>query len=367
MAEETALDAVNAALGGEHETPPADDQVEAGAEGADESGDSAVEAGGDEDAASADDKAGEGDGGGEGKADDDKGAAGDERNPDGTFKKREAKPEDGKGGEPAKAKKEPDHVNDPIPKDLKPETQDRIRTLVKTNKEVAAERDQAKQDFDYLINGVQATGATPEQYGETLSWLALFNSNDPKQQEKALELVENVADRLATLLGKERAVGDPLKGHPDLNEAVQKGQVTKQYATEIARGRNSQTFRGTLTEQARATQNAQAQQQQELSTARTDLNTLETTLAATDPQYEAKKAMLVPILKPIFARTPPSQWKAAFEQAYQQVRIAAPARNSGVPANQPLRGNKSSPSGGSSRAPSSMLEAVSGALASMGK
>jgi hypothetical protein len=291
-----------------------------------------------------------------------------ERNPDGTWKKAAEKPKEGEGEKPAKVEpKKLDPVNDPIPKDLKKDTQERIRTLIDTTKTVTAERDKVKQDFDFMVQGVQATGTSPEQYGETLSWLALFNSNDPKQQEKALELVENVAERLSTLLGKERIVGDPLAAHADLKDAVSKGQITAQYAKEIARTRNGQTFRTELTTQATTQQQQQQQAAQELATARNDLSALEQTLMASDPSYAAKKAILVPALKPVFASIPPSQWKQKFTEAYRAIQINAPAivKPKGAPANQPLRAKQ--PAGGQAKAPSSMLEAINGALSGMHK
>ena len=218
-----------------------------------------------------------------------------------------------------------------------------------------------------MIQGVQATGTTPEQYGETLSWLALFNSNDPTQQAKALELVENVAERLALLLGKDRTVNDPLKAHPDLVEAIRTGKTTAEYAREIARTRNSQQFRGELHTAASQHSQQQAQAAQELAQARADLTSLEQTLQASDPQYEAKKAILVPALQPVFAALPPSQWKTKFQEAYRNIQVNVPAaKPRGVPTNQPLRAGKQ-PAGGQSKAPGSMLDAVSGALASMGK
>lgn len=293
-------------------------------------------------------------------------ARGAERNPDGTFKKKEAE----KPAEPEKpvAKVEPkkaDPVNDPIPRDLKKDTQERIRTLIDTTKTVTAERDAIKQDFDYLIKGVEATGASPQQYGETLSWLSLFNSNDPRQQEKALELVESVAERLSTLLGKERIVGDPLAAHADLKEAVAKGQVTPQYAKEIARTRNGQTFRTELTTHASEENQRQQSAAQELHVARQGLTELEASLQATDPQYEAKKAILVPALRPAFAVLPPSQWVAKFQEAYRNIKVGAPPARK-VPVNQPLRAGKQ-PAGGQTKAPSSALEAMGAALGSMGK
>jgi hypothetical protein len=283
-----------------------------------------------------------------------------ERNPDGTWKKNEEKQE-----KQTKTEVKKDPINDPIPKDLKKETSERIRTLIDTTKTVTAERDKVKQDFDYMIKGVEATGATPEQYGETLSWLSLFNSSDPAQQEKALELVETVAERLATLLGKERTVGDPLSAHPDLKDAVTKGQITAQYAKEIARTRNGQTFRTELSTNAQQAETQRNQAAQELQTARNDLSTLEQTLRASDPQYEAKKAILVSALKPVFASIPPSQWKQKFQEAYRAINVSPTPRNTvKTPVNQPLRAGKQ-PAGGQTKAPGSMLEAISGALSGM--
>jgi hypothetical protein len=347
MPDENVMDAVNAALEDDAVAPEPVEEIET-PEG---------EAEGDESAPEGETEGDEP----EGEAEPETGPNGErERNPDGTWKAN-AEKKDKPVPEPKKA----DPVNDPIPRDLKKETQERIRTLIDTTKTVTAERDAIKQDFDYLIKGVEATGATPQQYGETLSWLALFNSNDPKQQEKALELVETVAERLATFLGKDRSVRDPLQAHPDLVQAVQSKQITPEYAKEIARTRNGQQFRTEITTQASQEQQAQQQAQNELATARNDLNLLEQSLAATDPDYALKKATLVPVLKPVFAAIPPSQWKAKFTEAYRNLRVNAPAAKAktGVPANQPLRNKQ--PAGGQRAAPASMLDAINGALSGM--
>lgn len=342
------MDAINEALG---EEPAAVTEVEeeiASAEDAVEEGEEAAPLEGEEESA-------------EGK----EGAEG--RNVDGTFKKKDAatdpaieakKPDDKKVPEVKAA----DPLNDPIPKDLKPATQERIRSLVKTAKDVTQERDAVRKDFDYMVNGLQAVGASPEQYGETLSWLALFNSNDPAQQEKALELVEGVAERLSTLLGKERTVGDPLGAHEDLRSAVAAGKVTPQYAREIARTRNQNGFKTELTTAARTQGQQQQQQTDTMNRARSDLNNIEASLKISDPQYEAKKAQIVPMLKPIFERLSPSEWPTAFQEAYKHARVA-PSK-AAIPVNQPLRAGKN-PAGGRSSSPGSALDAVNDALAGM--
>jgi hypothetical protein len=375
MAEKTVMDAMNAALGSAASGDPdenagvaADDaetpvQPESGGDTdpGDELGEESTESGNESEGG--DEGAGEGESSdgtlttasaaitsAEGNAD---------RNPDGTFKK--------KGEEPKKA----DPVNDPIPKDLKVETRARMQTLIDTAKEVTAKYEKAQQDFDYLIQGVQATGATPEQYGEALSWLGVFNSGDPKQQERALELVESVAERLATLLGKERVVGDPLAQHADLKNAVASKQITPEYAKEIARVRNGQAFRTEINTSAQQQQQTQQQAAQTLQTARNDLTALEENLRAVDgAEYDAIKAQIVGPLKPLMAAINPAQWKAKFTEAYKaakDARVAAKATRTvapKVPTNQPLRGGKN-PAGGQARAPASAGEAMNAALASM--
>ena len=362
--EETVLDAMNTALGDlvspEDETPAPETTEEEVVEGdteesSEETGDTeGGEAEGDAEESDATITTGE----------ELKGPNGErERNPDGTWKKAEA------------PKKDP--INDPIPENLKKDTSERIRSLIETAKTVTAERDQYKTDFDFLVKGVEATGTTPAQYGETLSWLALFNNGikgDSAQLEKAYELVEQVADRCALLLGKERNIADPLKAHADLVEAVRTKQITPEYAKEIARTRNGQQFRTELTTQATEAEKAQQAAAQELKDGRAALTDLENMLMASDPLYLQKKAVLVPALQPIFTRgkdgnyiVRPSQWKERFQEAYRNVKIGAPAAQPKpvVPKNQPLRAGKQ-PAGGQAREPNSMLDAISGALNNMG-
>jgi hypothetical protein len=298
-------------------------------------------------------------------------ARGAERDPvTGKFVKKGEEPtKPAEGEKPAEKKAEPkvkDAINDPIPKDLKKETSERIRTLIDTAKTVTAERDRVQQDFNYLVEGVQKTGTTPDQYRETLSWLALFNSNDPSQQEKALELVETVAERLATLLGKDRSVGDPLAAHADLKAAVASKQLTPEYAKEIARTRNGQQFRTELSTNAQQQQQQQEQAQNEEHQGRLALSELEKTLQASDPDYERKKAILVPALKPVMASVPWSQKSAKFLEAYKNLRLPSTSTTTAAapPKNQPMRAGKQ-PAGGQTKAPGSMLEAVNAALGGM--
>lgn len=305
----------------------------------------------------------------------DEDAAAQARGADGRFAKKP-----GEGDKPAddknKGAKQPDHVNDPIPKDLAPKTQERMRFLVGETKKLSEQVKTVQGDFDHLVNGIRSTGTTPEQYGEVLSFMALFNSGDAAQQEKALGLLEDMADRLATHLGKERTVGDPLAAHADLKADVAAGKLSVSYAKEIARQRNQAKFRGDLETSQRQEADRQRQHTEAVEGARVGLNELEETLQATDPNYAQIRAQILPVLKPLFQQIPPAQWTAKFKEAYKNAKARfQPRVRPSNPGNQPMRGGRAAGGGGaganadgmSSGGPASMLDAVSAAIARAGK
>jgi hypothetical protein len=342
--EGTALDAINEALG---VTEAVEDEEAAETEEPEpkgEEGDADEE--GDEESEEESDEEGEGEPTAEEKAAQ---VAKGERNADGTFKKPEVK--------------KPDPVNDPIPKDLKQETSDRMRALVKIAKEKDAEVVQVRTDFDTIINGIKASGSTPEQYGEAISWLSLFNSPKVEDRKAAYNLVNEVADRMATLLGIDRAAADPLAAHLDLKAALANKQITPELARETARYRDAAAFKGQIETGQRQQQQTQAQAQAEHEQAKEDLNAFDAEQRNKDPLYDAKRKMIVPILQPLFKTIPKSQWAQAYKDAYARVRVQ-PRGVVSKPGQQPLRGGKN-PAGGQVRQATSAMEAMNGALASI--
>lgn len=260
----------------------------------------------------------------------------------------------------AKGGKKPDPVNDPIDKTLTQPTQERIRTLVNTVKTVTGERDEIKQNFDFMVNGIQATGTTVEQYGEVLSFMALFNSGDATQQGQALDLLEDVADRLASLLGRERKSTDVLEQHKDLQAEVLAKTLSVERAKEIARNRNQTKFRGDLQNTATQAQQREQQRQRDYQKAKSDLTTLENTLRKTDRNYEAKRAQMLPVLKAVFQTIPYAQWPIAFERAYRNI-VFKPGRAHTKVGQNPVRPNRQ-PAGRQQARQTDGLEVINGAL-----
>lgn len=290
------------------------------------------------------------------------------RGPDGKFIKEPAKTDPATDGKPADGKdklaaKEPakkDPVNDPVPDNLKKETKERITSLISAVKTASADRDRAVQERDELVETILETGANVEQYSQALNYLKLVNSNDPSNLEKAIEFLQGELAALSKLAGKPVPGVDLLAEHADLRERVINGQLAEQDALELAAARGHRQFRTTqATRQAQQKQDTD-RQAQEVQDGKKALNELGEKLKA-DPQFNAKNAILLQVLRPAIARAHPSQWAAIYKDAYEKLELptaAAPPRapTSSVPAHQPMRAK--TPAGGTQKAPSSLLDAI---------
>lgn len=291
-----------------------------------------------------------------------------ERNPDGTFKAK-PKTDAAKPGETPpvddKAKK-PDAVNDPIPDEIKGRTRERMQSLIATVKE----KDETIAVQNQLFDSIKNTGATPEEFGAMVGYMRWVHSDKPEDLRQARDLLLSELEGISLKLGETAPGIDFLSKFPDLQEAVNNGQITVDHANELAMGRQ----RIKVTNDRTAAQQTQEQQTQaataERNAAITELNSLGQTLQQTDPQYAAKHAALAPALKAL-GMLPPKQWKAAFMAAYKAVEVpAATPASATAPAqkpsgNQPLRANKS-PSGSSTKQAGSMLDAISAAIDAAG-
>lgn len=266
---------------------------------------------------------------------------------------------------PVDPPKPADHLNDPVPKNAKPETAERITSLVGMVKErdekletATAELTTTKADLDLLLAPIEGAGASLEQFNESMNLLKLINSPHQHEQMQALEYLQGAAAQLAEQLGQVPAGADPLAGFPDLQQQVQANPAMRKLAEEAARGRRaqaaSQQFQQT---QAQRTQQTQAQQRA-VQEGQSAVREVEEGFKAVDPQYPAKVAVMRAdkAFMDSMRKMNPAQWASEFSKKYRTVKVAAapPAPAANGPA--PLRAKN--PAGGQAKPPSSALEAV---------
>ena len=270
----------------------------------------------------------------------------------------EVKPDEGEPeakkpeGDQPKAQPDADTEAEIASLGLKEKSAARFREMASEIKQLAPIRDQLKaagvedfaelprvvqraKDADDLVAMIGDTGATPDQYGQTLDYLKVANaaaSGDPKAAEQALEMIMAEAAVWAKALGREiPGVHDPLAGHDDLAAAVEQGDMDRKHAVELAAARERSQTMQQHRQQATQQQQGEAVQQQ----ARQQLVQWDQQMAQ-DPAYQAKRPMLDAMVRNIRATLPPDQWLAATQQAFASIPdVPTPAPR--APAPSPVR------------------------------
>ncbi len=234
----------------------------------------------------------------------------------------------------------------------------RFKELYNTAKEVPALREKA-QEFDTMIQHVEATGATPEQYGTALGYLHAINNGGPEQWAQAREALIKEVAFLDQKLGRP-ASGDILEAHPDLAAEVHAGDLTRPRAEEIANQRSRQQ----ANERWQQERNTATQAQQEaVQTAVGELNSIGTQLAQRDPHFAAKREAAIAKFKERQHQVHPSRWAAEFLLDYQTIPNPAPAPTPPAPppvGHVPLRSRGGT--GAVAKVPTSPLEALNAGL-----
>jgi hypothetical protein len=268
--------------------------------------------------------------------------------------------------EAAKAAK-PDHINDPIPKDINARTAERMTALVNDVKALQA----VQKDHNDLMGYINGTGASPQEFSQALNYMRAIRSNDPKMLEAAYAQLQSellgLSERMGKPIPEVNLLRDPKNA--DLVKEIQDGKLSVQRAHELALWRSRQARETTTRTTTETTQAQERERAQVLDVGKNELNALEDTLIAKDGEalYRAKTEIVYAALEPVFASIDPRNWKATFQAAYDKLKMQAPAAAAPVaPAARPTPLRPKAPAaGGAQGAPKSALEAMSAALEGM--
>lgn len=240
-------------------------------------------------------------------------------------------PKDQPGQQPEPAKSVDEEI-----KDLgitNERTQKRFRELSERAAEADTLRTQAASAEEWEKT-VTSTGATPQQFGNALQYLAAINSGNPEQMAAAFDSMQQELAWLGKRIGREAPGFDPLSEHADLAEKVASGDLTREVAAELVQSRQ----RGVLAKEHQATQQQTAQAQQLEQQGLQAVAALGNQLRTSDPQFQQKFAFLQPTVEIIQSTMHPSQWAGAIQQAYQRLpAIPAPAPAAAARPNNPAR------------------------------
>jgi hypothetical protein len=270
--------------------------------------------------------------------------------------------------EEAKNAKKPDHVNDPIDKDIKGRTAERMKFLIDTVKQQNA----LVEQHGALFGAIQETGASPAEFAQMVGYMKMVHSTDAKDLEAAYTVLQSELRGLAVKLGKPlpevNLLRDP--ANADLVEEIRTGKITNQRAHELAVARETAKTTKDSREATRIAEQAQADEKKAHDKGVQDLDDLQKELIARDgaETFNAKYDALVPLLRPHFDQLDYKHWKETFRGFYDRMKLPAKAAAPVTPpAEKPRPLRPSAPAGGGGAGglatePKSALDAVNAAL-----
>ena len=268
---------------------------------------------------------------------------------------------------PKKPAKEPDPINDPLPKGTLESTRERFQHVVGQLKQQTERADTAESQLNELVSSITDAGMDGEKYAVMLSYAKGVNSGDPEQMRASYNILMGELKNLATALGEPLPGTNPVEAHADLVKLLNEGKITPEIAAETALDRNRRAAAQKLQAARQNSQQGDAAFQAALQRSIADFKALGPQLAARDGQaeYKRKAQIVIDMSYDLIMQLPPAKRVAAFKKAYDKVPAApkaAVAPAGGKPAAKkgvtPMRGNKR-PSGNSTqKQPKTLLEAM---------
>lgn len=260
---------------------------------------------------------------------------------------------------------EPDHINDPIPESTNEKTAERIKGLIDIAKEQTHRADQGQQIIDAITN----VGADAEQFNNTLTFLDLYNSKDPKQRAQALAVAKNVVHELSVQLGE--GTVDLLDKHDDLKAEVEEGKLTQTRAVEIATQRERDALNTARQDADRVSEDEQKAMQKLVEKGREQLNAFQASVQ-NEEEFKALYPTFTQVLRSSLRGTHPDTWGQKAKEVYESLKATYkpevtpdPEPGNKPPKNQPRRANKTAGGAGKGTEASSAMEALDSALDGM--
>lgn len=263
----------------------------------------------------------------------------------------------GADGKPIEKPAQPATAEDitAMPEGLTPKAQERFQKLANSNKELTEWRAQAEplaRAGEYVQEAFQTNQVQPEQFETFLKFVGALNKGD---LATAQQVIQAEMQAIAQLTGQEFSI-DPLTQHPDLLEAVNGFQMTRQAAQETARYRFAENARQQAANQQQEAQQSQRAAQQAVGQAQQQIDQFCKQMQTSDLDYAKVEPMLLDAIKGgLLEGIPPQQWGAMVQRQYQMIKKVAASQRTLEPATQVLRPT-GVPSPG--QAPKNMMEAM---------
>lgn len=232
-----------------------------------------------------------------------------------------------------KAQKADDfHLSPQMKKHLSQEAQQRFHSLHRYAKEKETEVVKLTETVkpltearDTLLSILEETHTSQDDLVGYLNFNALLHSQDPKDLQTALGIVESQRAAIYKALGKEAPGVDLLAEFPDLLDRVEKELITREDALELANGRRrDQALSKQRNDHGEQQRNVEATKKVQ-DDALASIDKWSKEMAGKDIDYKKKEEKLLAELPEIIKNYPANLWLRTFQSLYKTIEVVKPA------------------------------------------
>lgn len=215
----------------------------------------------------------------------------------------------------------------------------RFQELSRRATEAEGRYQQMEQEVNALRESITSAGMDGQQFAQTIQFARLANSQNPDDLRVARDMLQQQMQAISLRLGEEIPAIDPLAQFPDLQQAVDSFELSKEKAHELAKLRHQQAQQQAIMQAQQQSSQQQAAYQQTVQQASQRMDAyLQSRINEID--HKAKMEALhkhfsdPAKMQDFVASFQPQQWEQALRLMYDSIAVAPqpPARTQ-----QPLR------------------------------
>jgi hypothetical protein len=223
-----------------------------------------------------------------------------------------------------------------MPEGLGEKAQKRFQDLANRSRDLETQMTEIHEQNKAIKEIVQETGIDQNEFAQTMEVVRALKMGGAEDKQTILNYLQGLTANLSRELGVPVAGVDMLEGFDDLRQSVMNGEITNEFATELAQNR-----RAAQTQQAELqNQMMQEKQQAEMESVQEQaLNQITSMMdyyRENDIDYAAKESMLRGSLAQ-FVDHHPSLWPQLFQSQYEIIGQAGSANKPTINTPAPLR------------------------------
>lgn len=215
----------------------------------------------------------------------------------------------------------------------------RFQELSRRATEAEGRYQQMEQEVNALRESITSAGMDGQQFAQTIQFAKLANSQNPTDLRVARDMLQQQMQAISLRLGEEIPAIDPLAQFPDLKQAVDSFELSKEKAHELAKLRHQQAQQHAAMQAQQQSSQQQAAYQQTVQQASQRMDAYLQSRANEIDHKSKMEALHKHFSDPakmqdFVASFEPQQWEQALRLMYDSIAVAPqpPARTQ-----QPLR------------------------------